>query len=145
MNQRSVSVLVRDDQGAMVPTNIYRGDHLVENGQRFLVIDFGREERLFTIGTLAPDRQSATGRTEYRLTGRLTFQVQRIEMDDNGVVTGMSNPTVRNFDPTVADGSIPDVWPGVTVDPRSDRRDGSPLPDPDIGLRVDGIPSPLSR
>ena len=142
MNQRSVSVLVRAGDGSVTPASVYRGDHLIENEQRFLVMDFGLEERLYTIGTLTPDRQSATARTEYRLTGRLTFQVQRIEIGADGSVLGMSIPTVRNFDPKASDGSVPDVWPGVTIDPLSDRRDDSPLPAPEPAFRIDGMPAP---
>lgn len=130
LNEAFLLIDVRSNEGAVSTVPIYREDRIMASGSCYLVLDFGLEEKLVTIGTLDPTGLTATGRTEYRRTGAYTFQIQLIDADTG---EGLAVPSVRRYDPL----EVRPEWVDTVVVPCSPRRPaGGALPPPQPGQAI---------
>jgi|PlaIllAssembly_1097288.scaffolds.fasta_scaffold00122_9 hypothetical protein len=120
LNVQYIDVPLRDKAGAITRHRLFREDVLTfGEGLRYLVLDFGTEEKLQTIGTVdrSADIPITSSRNEWRPTGRIDVSIQAVDAD--GV--GLAAPFVKQIVPPDESGITPG-WAGWGIDPVSPRR-----------------------
>jgi hypothetical protein len=102
---------------AIKQVDVWREDILVNGTNRYLVLDFGVEERV-EYGIDATVHYDGT--QQWRPTGRICVEVQRI---DPTTREGLALPTMLDV---TADDGVAVIWSGWSVSPCSPRRPDVP-------------------